>query len=64
MSEELRMFTVREVAEILRVSPRTVRRLIKRGEIKAVRVSRRLVRIPVGELRAYIARVSQSLVNQ
>ena len=32
--------TIQEAANLLRVSPRTVRRLISRGEIQAVRIGR------------------------
>jgi excisionase family DNA binding protein len=35
-----RVFTIDEVAEILKVNPRTVNRLIERGELKAAKVGR------------------------
>jgi len=44
--------TVAEVAGILRVSTRTVRRLVSNGELPCVRVGRR-VRISVGALEAF-----------
>lgn len=43
------MLTVAEVADRLRVSRMTIYRMIERGEIEHVRISR-IVRIPVAEL--------------
>ena len=40
MSDEL-MLTVREVAERLRLHPRTVYNMAKRGEIPAMKIARR-----------------------
>lgn len=40
MTEEQKYLTVEEVAEILRASPQTVRNMIKRGEIPAIRIGR------------------------
>lgn len=40
MAAPKRVYTVAEVAELLRVSERTVRRLIARGALRAVRVGR------------------------
>lgn len=42
-------YTPREVARILKVSERTVRRWVRRGELKGLRFGRQL-RIPVGAL--------------
>jgi excisionase family DNA binding protein len=36
--KQLMYYTVEEVAKILRVSPPTVRKLIREGQLKAVRV--------------------------
>ncbi len=36
------MYTVEEVAQMLRVSSATVRRLIENGELKAIRVGKQL----------------------
>jgi len=58
-----KMYTVQEVAEILHVSPRTVRRLIERGELQAVRISKRLIRILEQDLQNYL-KVSKALDNQ
>ena len=44
-----------EVAEILEISRRSVYRLIKQGELMAMRVGDRPLRIPRKELRDYIA---------
>jgi excisionase family DNA binding protein len=40
------LLTVREAAERLRVSDKTVRRMITKGEIPVIRVGPRLIRIP------------------
>ena len=40
MTTKPEMLTVDEVAEVLRVHPATIRRMIKRGEMPAVRVGR------------------------
>ena len=45
-----RYYTPREVAELLRVSPTTVMKLIHDGRLYAVHVSERVYRIPVGAL--------------
>jgi excisionase family DNA binding protein len=47
------MFTVEEIAAILRVSPKVVRGLIHRGELKAVRVGKQY-RISKTVLDAYL----------
>ena len=44
--------TIREVENLLRVSEETVRRMISRGELEAVRVSARSVRIPSASISA------------
>ena len=49
------IYTAEEVAQILRVNPRTVHRLIKRGELEAFTISGEY-RIPQSALDAYIAR--------
>ena len=38
MMEKPVVYTVKEVADILKVSTRTVKRMIKRGDIKAVKL--------------------------
>jgi excisionase family DNA binding protein len=50
----MRFFTVAEVAEIVGVSVRTVRRWIKSGELVAHHIGA-VVRIAEGDLRAFIA---------
>ena len=47
---EPRWYTIKEVAERLRVSHDTVTRMIARDELPAIRVSDRLVRIPAPAL--------------
>lgn len=50
MTNNQRYYTARELAEILRVSDLTIRRMIQRGELRAVRVGPRNLRIPAAEL--------------
>jgi excisionase family DNA binding protein len=50
METEPRWYTIKEVAERLRVSHDTVTRMIEREELPAIRVSARLVRIPAPAL--------------
>lgn len=50
---EPRWYTIKEVAERLRVSHDTVARMIARGELPAIRVSERLVRIPAPALHRF-----------
>lgn len=42
-----RWYSIKEAAERLGVSHDTVSRLVERGELPAIRVSKRIVRIPV-----------------
>ncbi len=49
------LLTRAEVAEVLGVSIQTVARLLRRGELKTVRVGERFVRIPAESLEAYLA---------
>lgn len=53
----MRFYTVEEVAQILRVSEPTVRKLIESGELQATRVGRQY-RISQEALDDYIARHS------
>lgn len=46
--------TVREVAEVLKCSPATVRRVIAKGRLSAVEVSERTTRIEAGEFARFI----------
>lgn len=48
-----RWYSIREAAERLGVSHDTVSRLVDRGELPAIRVSKRLVRIPVPAFDVY-----------
>jgi len=48
-----RLLTVADVAEILRLSVRTVRRLIAEDELKVIRVGRS-VRVQAEDLRSFI----------
>lgn len=53
MRSYMRSYTRQEVADILRVTTRTVDRLIRVGDLKAFRVGR-AVRVPEEALRAFI----------
>ena len=55
MNQTLRLLNIREVADVLRCSAKTVHRLVDRGELTATRVGRRL-RIDQRDLEAYLAR--------
>ena len=48
-----RWYSITEAAELLGVSHDTVSRLIERGELPAIRVSKRIVRIPVPAFDVY-----------
>lgn len=48
-----RWYSIREAAEALDVSHDTVGRLIERGDLPAIRVSERIVRIPATALDFY-----------
>jgi excisionase family DNA binding protein len=50
-----RFFTIDEVADCLNVSPRTVRRWIKSGDLPVHRFGRAVVRIAEHDLRAFLA---------
>ena len=50
-----RFLTPAEAAEELRVSPDTILRLISSGELAALRVSLRIIRIPVPAFEAFRA---------
>jgi len=51
--------TDEQVAGLLNVSPRTVWSLVDTGKLKAVRIARRLVRIPRAEVEAYLAKLDE-----
>jgi excisionase family DNA binding protein len=55
---EPRWYTIKEVAERLRVSHDTVARMVAREELPAIRVSDRLVRIPAPALHRFEAGTS------
>ncbi len=48
-----RWYSIKEAAAVLEVSHDTVSRLIERGDLPAIRVSERIVRIPVPALDFY-----------
>jgi len=50
---EPRWYTIKEVAERLRVSHDTVARMIAREELPAIRISDRIVRIPAPALHRF-----------
>ena len=53
-AEDSALLTVEEVASLLRVSPRTVRRLIACGDLRALKI-RRSVRVPRQAVEALLA---------
>jgi excisionase family DNA binding protein len=53
----MQVYTVQEVAEQLKISPRTVERLIARQQLAAVQVGRRL-RVTDEQLYTYVQRYS------
>ncbi len=54
----MRLISVNEVASRLSLSPLTVRRLIRRGELPHVRPTGRSIRVPEDAVEAIIARGS------
>ena len=54
MPDEL--LTVAEVAETLKLNAQTVRNMIDRGELPAIRVGSRRVRVQRSDLDAFLAR--------
>ena len=52
--DRIRFFTIAEVAECVRVAPRTVRRWIANGDLVVHRVGG-VVRVAEGDLRAFLA---------
>jgi len=48
-----RWYSIKEAAERLGVSHDTVSRLVERGELPAIRISKRIVRIPVPAFDSY-----------
>jgi excisionase family DNA binding protein len=56
-------YTVRECAEALRISERTVRRAIAAGKLQAIRVGR-LVRVPAESLQRFVERAGQREESQ
>jgi excisionase family DNA binding protein len=50
----MQIYTVRDVAELLKVSPRTVERLIAQKQLRALHIGRRL-RVTHDSLQAYLS---------
>lgn len=44
------LYSINEIADLLGVTPITVRRYVKEGKINAVKVASRLIRIPFSEI--------------
>ncbi|POM23633.1 Helix-turn-helix domain protein [Actinomadura rubteroloni] len=55
-TNELRVYTVLEVAELLGVSRDTVFALLRTGELRSIRIRERGRRVTHGQLRAYLKR--------
>lgn len=54
------LLTVAEIADLLKVNPQTVRNWIDRGELPAVRVGSRRVRVKQADLDAFLASSTRS----
>ncbi|MBI4769223.1 MAG: helix-turn-helix domain-containing protein [Chloroflexi bacterium] len=50
------LWTVRDVAKFLQLKPETVRAMVRRGELKALRVGRRALRFKRAEVRGWAER--------
>ena len=48
-------YTVTDVAELLSISPDTVRRLLAHGEMPGLKISTRIWRIPVAAFETWLA---------
>lgn len=53
MSDDLKVYTIKEVSEILRVSQMSVSRYIKAGKLKGSRLGR-IYRITESDLKAFL----------
>lgn len=53
------LYTLEEVAQALKVSVMTVRRLIWRGELKEIRLGGQIVRVPLRSINALIEKASR-----
>ena len=60
---ELRHFKIKSVAEGLEVSTKTVQRLVQRGELEAIYISRSNIRIKGSSVIQYLERHSGSNAN-
>lgn len=61
--QDVALLTLDEVAQRLKVSPSTARRLIRRGGLKTVRLGR-LIRVRPADLNAYIERHIEEGVSE
>jgi excisionase family DNA binding protein len=52
--QEAALLTLDQVAAILQISRRTVQRLIQAGELPALKLGHRTVRLPAGSVRRFI----------
>lgn len=52
------MVSPQEAAEMLSVDRETVLRLVRRGELKAARISRKIIRIRLADIEAFAERRS------
>jgi len=56
--EGVKFYNVKEIAELIKVDPQTVRAYIKRGRIKAVRIGREL-RITESQFKGFIEELTK-----
>ena len=54
MADQRRLLTVKEVANVMRVSPMTVYRIVKQGDLPAYRIERQ-IRIDELDVHRYLA---------
>lgn len=50
----MKLYTIKETSSVLRLSPQTVRKLIKSGQLKAIRVGWRGWRVKEEDLEKYL----------
>lgn len=56
MADILRLFTLQELADLWRLSPHTIRKLVRSGQLKPTRIARRLLFSP-DEIARFLATV-------
>jgi excisionase family DNA binding protein len=57
---DVECLTVPEIAAALRCSERSVRRLVARGELPALRIGPRITRVERAQLQTFVAKAAQA----